>query len=270
MNRPSDPIPSGWDAAAYAAGSSLQTCEGLVLMERVPQRLSAQGAHGAGDVAARLLDLGCGDGRVTEALARIRGFDVVGLDPSPDMVRAARLRGLDVVEASASAPPFADASFDVIFSNAALHWIHDHAAVVREVARLLRPGGRFIARLGGAGNQAEVVVIAFQLLAVQPYSPHRPVDMCSPWKMGDPGEWAAELVRTGLTIHDLRLVTTPGDWTSVADMRRWFVPIASGFTRVLPRELRTRFVDELVALAWERIDHDRAFVRLLVDAERNG
>jgi SAM-dependent methyltransferase len=270
MNRPGDPIPPGWDAAAYAAGSSLQTREGLALMERVPERVSAPAGRGAGRVAARLLDLGCGDGRVTEALARVRGFDVVGLDPSPEMVRAARARGLDVVQASAAAPPLADASFDVVFSNAALHWVDDHAAVVRHVARLLRPGGRLIARLGGAGNQAEVVVAAFQLLAEPPYAPHRPADMRSPWNMGDPGEWAVELVRNGMTIHDLRLVTTPGDWASVAEMRRWFVPIASGFTRILPAELRASFVDELLALVWERIDHDRAFVRLVVDAERSG
>lgn len=249
-----------WDADAYAEGSSVQTAEGLRLLSRLT-------ARPADAPPPRLLDLGCGDGRVT-AVARARGYDAVGLDPSPAMVRAARSRGLDVVLASATAPPFADATFDIIVSNAALHWVHDHEAVVRQVARLLRPGGRFVARLGGAGNQAEVVVAAFRLLAAPPYAPYRPAAMRSPWRMGDPGEWAAALVRSRMVVHELRLEHTAGDWTTIDEMRRWFVPIATGFTSVLPAGLRARFVDDLLAVVWDQVDPSRAFVRLAVDASR--
>lgn len=250
-------IPTDWDAESYAARSKLQTSEGLALMEQVPV-----------EPGARLLDLGCGDGRITEALARDRGFSVVGLDSSPDMVRAAAARGLEVVEASANAIPLPDASFDVVFSNAALHWVDDHPAVVREIARVLRPGGRVVARLGGAGNQTEITVAGLTLFGVAPYAEHRPSDLASPWNMGDPGVWAAELVRNGFRIHDLRLIAAPSGWHSLNDMKTWFVPVANVFTRFLPEELRASFFHEAVELAWSRTDPERAFYRLVVDAER--
>lgn len=252
-----DAIPVDWDADAYATRSSLQTSEGLALMERV-----------AALPGARLLDLGCGDGRITEALARERGFSVVGLDASPEMVRAAASRGLEVIEASANAIPAPDASFDVVFSNAALHWVDDHPAVVRHIARVLRPGGRLIARMGGAGNQTEITVAGLSLFGAEPYAQYRPADLRSPWNMGDPGVWAAELVRNGMRIHDLRLIAAPSGWRSVDDMKSWFVPVANVFTRFLPEELQTRFFHEAVELAWSGTDPERAFYRLVVDAER--
>ena len=252
-----DAIPADWDAESYAARSTLQTSEGLALMD------SISAAPGA-----RLLDLGCGDGRITQALARERGFSVVGLDASPEMVRAAAARGLDVIEASANAIPSPDASFDVVFSNAALHWVDDHPAVVRHIARVLRPGGRLIARLGGAGNQTEITVAGLTLFGVEPYAQYRPADLRSPWNMGDPGVWAAELVRNGMRIHDLRLIAAPSSWRDVDDMKTWFVPVANAFTRFLPEELQSRFFHEAVELAWSRTDPERAFYRLVVDAER--
>ena len=250
-------IPRDWDAESYAARSQLQTSEGLALMERVPA-----------PPGSRLLDLGCGDGRITEALARERGLSVVGLDASPEMVRATVARGIEAVEASANAIPLPDASFDVVFSNAALHWVDDHPAVIRHIARVLRPGGRLVARLGGAGNQTEITVAGLTLLGEEPYAAHRPPDLRSPWNMGDPGEWAAELVRHGMRIHDLRLIAAPSGWRTVDDMKTWFVPVANVFTRYLPVELQTRFFHEAVELAWSRTDPERAFYRLVVDAER--
>jgi SAM-dependent methyltransferase len=193
---------------------------------------------------------------------------VVGLDPSLDMVRSARARGLEVVEASASSIPLPDASFDVVFSNAALHWVDDHPSVIREVARVLRPGGRMVARLGGAGNQSEVIVAGIALFGQEPYVAHRPHDLRAPWNMGDPGEWAVELVRHEMRILDLRLIPSPTGWRNVDDMKQWFIPIANVFTRFLPAELRERYFHDLIDLAWQRIDPDRAFIRLVVDAER--
>ena len=102
----------------------------------------------------RILDLGCGDGALTEKLVAA-GAQVVGVDASPEQVEAARARGLDARVARAEALPFA-AEFDAVFSNAALHWIRDADAVLASVHRALRPGGRFVAEMGGAGNVAAI------------------------------------------------------------------------------------------------------------------
>src|SRR3989442_7466975 len=102
----------------------------------------------------RILDLGCGDGALTEKLAAL-GCVVVGVDASPERVRAARGRGLDVRVASGEALPF-EAEFDAVFSNAALHWMKEADAVAQGVWRALRPGGRFLGELGGQGNVARI------------------------------------------------------------------------------------------------------------------
>lgn len=102
----------------------------------------------------RILDLGCGDGFLSEQIRRL-GATVVGLDSSPDLVRAAVQRGLDARLGNGEQLLF-QAEFDAVFSNAALHWMLKQPAVLTGVHRALRPGGRFIAEMGGHGNVAAI------------------------------------------------------------------------------------------------------------------
>jgi trans-aconitate methyltransferase len=104
-----------------------------------------------------ILDLGCGDGALTEQLAAI-GAIVTGVDASPAMLAAARKRNLHVEHHDATALPY-EQQFDAVFSNAALHWItglSGHQAMLTGVHRALRPGGRFVAEMGGQGNIAAI------------------------------------------------------------------------------------------------------------------
>jgi trans-aconitate methyltransferase len=102
----------------------------------------------------RVLDLGCGTAHLT---ARIRdaGADVIGLDASPAMIAKAKAEfpGMDLRVADGR--DFrVEAPVDAVFSNAALHWMQPPGAVVACVARALKPGGRFVAEMGGHGNLA--------------------------------------------------------------------------------------------------------------------
>jgi SAM-dependent methyltransferase len=105
--------------------------------ERSPTREALVRLLGEG--TGRLLDVGCGTGAYTAVTAEL-GWSPTGVDLSADMLRRARARGLDVVQANAAAAPFADGSFDAAISL----WTHtdvdDFAAVLREIARVLRPG----------------------------------------------------------------------------------------------------------------------------------
>jgi trans-aconitate methyltransferase len=102
----------------------------------------------------RILDLGCGDGVLTEELKR-RDVDVLGVDVSESLLSAALARGVETRRMDGQKLPF-DAEFDAVFSNAALHWMSDAGAVIEGVFRALKPGGRFVAEFGGHGNVAAV------------------------------------------------------------------------------------------------------------------
>lgn len=105
----------------------------------------------------RVLDLGCGTGQLTAKIADA-GAAVLGLDASPDMIGQARQNypRLQFKLEDATAMQF-QGEFDAVFSNAALHWMLDAAAVAKNIARALKPGGRFVAELGGRGNIGQIV-----------------------------------------------------------------------------------------------------------------
>ena len=95
------------------------------------------------DEPGRLLDVGCGGGAHAQEVAE-RGWEVTGVDVSPAQLELARRRGVNAVEADAAALPFEAESFDAAVSMFTHTDVADFAAVVREVARVLRPGGPFV------------------------------------------------------------------------------------------------------------------------------
>ena len=125
----------------------------------------------------RVLDLGCGDGTLTAQIVGT-GARVVGVDSSPAMVDAARARGIDAHVIDAACLPF-ESEFDAVFSNAALHWVHQADAALTGIARALRPGGRFVAEFGGHLNVASITVAIRAVFAARHL---RPV---WPWYISD-------------------------------------------------------------------------------------
>jgi trans-aconitate 2-methyltransferase len=140
--------PRDWDAATYDRVADPMTRWGTVVLGRLPLR--------GGE---RVLDAGCGSGRVTEELAtRLPRGSVVALDGSPSMIEAARIRlarfggRIEYVVADLGLPLPIVEHVDAILSTATFHWVPDHDALFRNLAAILRPGGRLVAQCGGAGN----------------------------------------------------------------------------------------------------------------------
>lgn len=96
-----------------------------------------------GEPAGALVDVGCGTGSHAAGLEAL-GWSVTGVDASEDMLRRAREKGVDVVHADARSLPFEACSFDAALSVFTHTDVDDFAGVVREVARVLRPGGPFV------------------------------------------------------------------------------------------------------------------------------
>jgi ubiquinone/menaquinone biosynthesis C-methylase UbiE len=142
-----------WDPQAYGReGAFVHQLAGGVVEWLAPQP------------SERILDLGCGDGQLTERIAAT-GAIVTGVDASSAMAEAARSRGIRVDHAQAEKLPYPDATFDAVFSNAALHWVRGQDAMLSEVHRILRPDGRFVAEMGGHGNIAAIRVAFMAVLA---------------------------------------------------------------------------------------------------------
>jgi len=111
--------------------------------ERIVDIVTRLGGFAPG---ARIADLGCGSGVFTNLLQR-RGFDVVGLDLSPKLIRIARQTYPDVEfrEGDIEHLPFADGSFDGVLLAGVLHHLPSLSACAAEILRILKPGGRFVA-----------------------------------------------------------------------------------------------------------------------------
>lgn len=146
-------MPRDWDAHTYDRIADPMTRWGASVIDRLPL---------AGD--ERVLDAGCGSGRVTERLAdRLPRGQVVALDSSPSMIEEARRRlarfgdRVDYVVADLGRPLPLAGTVDAILSTATFHWVPDHDALFRNLAAVLRPGGRLVAQFGGAGNIATVL-----------------------------------------------------------------------------------------------------------------
>jgi SAM-dependent methyltransferase len=151
----------------------------------------------------RVLDLGCGDGALTEELVAL-GCRVVGVDGSPEQVAAARGRGLDARVADGQHLGF-DAEFDAVFSNAALHWMTDPDAVIAGVRRALVPGGRFVGELGGRGCVAQIVAALRAGLARQGVDASR----IQPWYFPGDDEYRARLEAGGFEVTWVALIPRP-------------------------------------------------------------
>jgi trans-aconitate methyltransferase len=193
-------------------------------------------------ITERVLDLGCGDGALTARLAS-SGARVRGVDASAQMVGAARSRGLSVDEASAEALPYSDATFDAVFSNAALHWVRDQEAMMREVHRVLRPGGRFVAEMGGHGNVAAIhvgfaaVLTRYGYPELENHANYYPT----------PQAYTRRLERNGFRVERIALIPRPTP-LGADGMAGWLRTFRRGILDLLSPELQDTVVAETVAL----------------------
>ena len=252
----SDPAAQDWSAEGYARNARFVADFGADIL----------GWLDPGPGMA-VLDLGCGDGALTERIAA-SGARVVGVDGSPDMVEAAKRRGLDARVMDGQNLTF-DGAFDAVFSNAALHWMTDAAAVAAGVARALRPRGRFVAEFGGHGN---VAAIATALrAAADRYGGDRA--LAHPWYFPTPEAYRAVLERAGFSVSRIELYPRP---TSLqTGVEGWLETFREPFFDQFTGEDRQRARQYAIGLMRPSLcDEDgnwvADYVRLRVDAVKAG
>lgn len=183
----------------------------------------------------RILDLGCGEGSLTANIVAA-GARVVGVDLSEEMVAAARARGLDARLMNAERLPF-EQEFDAVFSNAALHWVRDHDAMLAGVHRALKKEGRFVAEFGGHGNIAAIQVAIRSVLGRRGWETgiHR--------YYATPAEYSARLQQHGFTVQQIDLIPRPTPLPT--GMRGWLETFERATLDRIPHDERESFLQEV-------------------------
>lgn len=242
-----------WDAERYVREASFVPANGVPVVDLLdPQP------------GERILDLGCGDGTLTELIAA-RGVDVVGVDASPEMVAAARHRGVRAEVVDATSLPL-DGEFDAVFTNAVLHWIDDLAPVLAGVRRALRQGGRFVGECGGSGNVAAIglAVTAARLGRGYPAP-------ANPWRNRSRAELAAALEGAGFDVQRIDHFPRP---TPLPDgFASWLQVFGAPLLLDVPPEEHPAVVADAVSLAMPWLADDEGnvtadYVRLRFAAVR--
>jgi len=269
MPKPTNSIT--WNPADYAANSAAQFAWARDLIARL--RL-----HGA----ERILDVGCGDGKITAELARtLPCGSITGVDASAEMVHFARaaypqseIPNLKFQVMDARELHFAQA-FDLVFSNAALHWVDDHPAFLRGVAACLRPGGQLVVSCGGKGNAQDVFAVLRATLRLKrwrgffrklapPYFFHRP-EAYEKW-----------LPRFGFQPQLVRLANKDARHAGREGLAAWLRTTWLPYTQRVPAAQRDAFIADVVARFLAKHPPDSTgtltvrMVRLEIEALRIG
>jgi SAM-dependent methyltransferase len=219
--------PNEWDADRYEGAHSFVYEYGEDVVDLL--------APAPGE---RVLDVGCGTGRLTAQIAR-SGADVVGLDASGRMLsEATEARpGGAFVRGDARELPF-EGAFDAVFSNAALHWITAQDAALGSIADALAPGGRLVAELGGRGNVAAIVEAVRQAARARGYA----VEM--PWYFPSVDEYASKLAANGLETRYARLFDRPTELDNGEDgLAEWLAMFGDGLLSDVPEAERPAVIE---------------------------
>lgn len=221
----SDSNKTQWDPDQYAEHARFVSELGAPVLEYL-----------AAKPGERILDLGCGDGTLTSQLKEL-GCAVVGVDASPEMVAAARTRGIEARVMPGEALIYED-RFEAVFSNAALHWMKDPEAVIQGVWRALIPGGRFVAEFGGHGNIAAI------MKALNAALRRRGLEVEQPWYFPHADEYGERLQTGGFDVQEIRLFPRPTHLPS--DIAGWLDTFAQPYTNSLSPEDKEIFIAEVV------------------------
>ena len=215
-----------WDPERYARNAGFVPELGAHMLEVLDPR-----------PGERILDLGCGDGALTEKLVAA-GARVVGIDSSAEQVAAACARGLDARVMNGEELGF-DGAFDAVFSNAALHWMPAADKVIGGVWRALASGGRFVGEMGGGHNIATVVQALDGAMGRRGID----ADALFPWYFPSAQEYRRRLEDVGFRVRLCALFERPTPLPG--DIGDWLATFAGDFLGAVAAGGRPALVGEI-------------------------
>ncbi|MBE9060562.1 methyltransferase domain-containing protein [cf. Phormidesmis sp. LEGE 11477] len=213
-----------WDATNYQ--------EQFDYVWQYGESLISQLAPQAGE---RILDLGCGTGQLTQAIAT-HGSIALGIDSDPAMIAQAKANYPSLSFWTDSADSFQlSVPVDAVFSNAVLHWVSEAEAAVEHIVEALKPGGRLVAELGGKGNVQTI------LTALEEVSGEANLN---PWYFPGLGEYVALLEAAGLSVTYAHIFDRPTP-LGASGLAGWLTMFGQRFFQHLSAEEWTRLVRQV-------------------------
>jgi trans-aconitate methyltransferase len=199
-----------------------------------------------------VLDIGCGDGKITAEIAsHLSRGNVLGVDSSSEMIEFAlnnfpqvRYPNLSFQVVDARRLPFKE-QFDLVFSNAALHWIKDHKHLVLGIKSSLKPNGRMLLQMGGKGNAESMIAILETVIAEKEWEEYFsgfefPYGFYSPVMYN---RWLKEA-----SLNPIRLELIPKDmsYSNEDGFAGWIRTSWLPYTNRVPVHLREKFIAQIV------------------------
>ncbi|MBM0742908.1 methyltransferase domain-containing protein [Phormidium sp. CLA17] len=240
---------SQWNAQDYAKSSSVQA----IWAQELIAKLNIRGNEA-------VFDVGCGDGKMTAEIAkRLPNGFVLGIDSSSEMVEFAisehlqpaianlQFACMDAREIVSDSFPerLRDRPFDIVFSNAVLHWVNDHPAFLRGASRVLRSGGRLLTSCGGKGNAADIVSVFQALIQQSSWQPYF-TNFQFPYFFYSPHEYADWLAESGFQPVRVDLVPKDMIHTGKEGLAGWIRTTWMPYIHRVPESRREELIEEFL------------------------
>jgi trans-aconitate 2-methyltransferase len=228
-----------WQAEQYGKINSLQQ----LLASHALSQLRIRGDE-------RVLDVGCGDGRVTESvLGRLEHGSLVGVDPSASMVEAARQRlagsGRAVVELGDAATLDYHAEFDLVVSFNALHWELRWRQALHRIRDALRTGGRALLVHVCDGERPSLEDVGMQTCAAARWSTSF-TGFTAPFVHVPPDAYVEAATASGFVVDRAVVDDVRWDFGSRAAFAAWCAAGMVSWTSRLPSDQRQAFIDDVL------------------------
>ena len=239
---------AGWDAGLYDRSFGFVSDFATDMVDLL-----------APEPGERIVDLGCGTGTLTAAIAA-RGADVIGIDGDAAMVERARTLHPTLRFEHADGRDFAiEGQADAVFSNAALHWMKEAPPeVIACVARALRPGGRFVAEMGAHRNVRIITDALYQALAEEGVAAEA-VDF--PWYFPRTSHYVGLLEDGGFDVTQLHYFARPTPLDDCPNgLADWIVMFGRNFTDAAPPGRTPAVIGRTIALTRDRLCPDGRWV----------
>lgn len=230
-----------WNAEDYSKNSSAQ-------QEWANELISKLNLEGNESI----LDIGCGDGKITFEIAnRLHEGKIVGVDSSKEMIHLAtksfqsgRCSNLSFKHCDARNLPFNN-EFDIVFSNAALHWVKDHRPIIQGISDSLKPNGRVLLQMGGKGNAQSILTILETMIAEKQWNDYFS-DFEFPYGFHDPQSYQSWLMGSGLNLIRAELIPKDMTYDDPNGLAGWIRTTWLPYTDRVPAQRKTEFINQLV------------------------